>query len=99
MKSYNQILVGRLRGGTYGLNRIPLCFEAADIIEDQEAEIELWKEDFQEAMEVSKISVATMKIAANRILELEKALRYIHDNPHAHPENVKWVVKDALGLK
>lgn len=64
MKTYNERFVEHLRGGVYGLNRTPLCAEAAD-----------------------------------RILELEKALHYIHDNPHAHPENVKWVAKNALGIK
>lgn len=99
MKTYNERFVEHLRGGVYGLNHIPLCAEAADIIEKQTSEISCLEQDFQEALEISKLSISTLKVAADRIIELEKALRYIHDNPHAHPENVKWVVKDALGIK
>lgn len=94
MKTYNEIIIERLRAGCNGLQSA-----AADIIEEQEAEIALYKGDFQEALEISKLSIATMRIAANRIIELEKTLCWIHDNPCAHPENVKRVVKDALGLK
>lgn len=57
------------------------------------------EQQFQEALEITKLSASTLKVAAERIVELEKALCYVHDNPHAHPENVKWVVKDALGIK
>lgn len=32
-------LVQRLRGGVYGVNRIPLCHEAADRIEQLEHEV------------------------------------------------------------
>lgn len=97
MKTYNEIIVDRLRNMPGNRYQAPL--DAADVIEQQDQEIALWNEDFQEAMEVSKIAVATMKIANDRILELEKTLRWIHDNPCAHPENVKRVVKDALGFK
>lgn len=99
MKTYNETIVRELRTGTCLLTLSRISADVANVIEQQDQQIKDLEEDFQEALEISKISVATMKIAANRILELEKALYYIHNNPHAHPENVKWVVKDALGTK
>ena len=94
MKTYNEIIIERLRAGCNGLQSA-----AADIIEEQDQEIASGKEDFQEALEISKLSLVTLRVSLDRILELEKILRWIHDNPCAHQENVKWVVKDALGLK
>lgn len=94
MKTYNEIIVDRLRAGCDGLQST-----AADIIEEQEITIARKQELMDEAMDLAQDLSKLSKFTASRMIVFEKALRYIHNNPHAHPENVKWVVKDALGLK
>jgi len=70
-------LVDRLRGGVYGINRIPLCYEAADAIEAQAREIERLKAEHADLRRIND-QVWTEKVGLLQEVErLRNALRMV----------------------
>lgn len=96
MKTYNEILVERLRKTPGNTRCAPL--EAADVIEEQDRKIEELKEKYvvmhlQAALINTRLTDATARVAA-----LENTMHWIYDNPGCYSENIRGQIKRDLGL-
>lgn len=52
---------------------------------------------FSTKREVAEAILKALPSPTDRVAKMEKALRWLADNPGAHPVNVQVIAKDALG--